>query len=294
MNEPVAGIPEAARKRLEELRRGRSFFTSDLSVPEFLVAREAGFKPLTQVMGSCFYNVGWQWMPGSSWQSSWQKLYAEGQTFELETQTEAWNEARRLALGRLAAEARLAGADAVVGVRIARGNYDWAAGLLEFVATGTAMRSERYDLGDEPVLSNLSGQEFAALYTHGYWPVGIVAATTVCYVMTTWQTASATSNPIFGGTSWQNQELEEFTTGVYDARARVVGALVQQRHELGAEGIIGVRYDHHIHEREADRYGKRRDLIVTVHVLGTGIAEIPLPEGSPPIYIALPLNQETR
>jgi uncharacterized protein YbjQ (UPF0145 family) len=288
VTEPVAGIPEAARKRLDELRLGgRSFFTSDLSVPEFLVAREAGFKPLTQVMGSCFYNVGWQWMPGSNWQ-----MYPEGQTVELETQTEAWNEARRLALERLAEEARLAGADAVVGVRIERGNYDWAAGLLEFVATGTAMRSERYDLGDEPVLSNLTGQEFAALYRHGYWPAGIVAATTVCYVLTTWQTTAATSNPMFGGTGWQNQELQEFTAGVYEARGRVVAALVQQRHALGAEGIIGVRYEQQIQEREADRYGKRRDLIVTVHVLGTAIAEIRLPEEPPPIFISLPLNQE--
>ena len=41
------------------------------------------------------------------------------------------------------------------------------------------MRSERFDLGDEPVLSNLSGQEFAALFEHGCWPVGLVAGTTV-------------------------------------------------------------------------------------------------------------------
>jgi uncharacterized protein YbjQ (UPF0145 family) len=291
MSESVAGIPDAARRRLAELRQGgSSFFTSDLSVPEFLLTREAGFRPLTQVMGSCFYNIGWQWMPGSGWQSTWQ-TYPEGTTFELDTQTEAWNEARRLALARLAEEAKLAGADAVVGVRIERGEYGWASGLLEFVATGTAVRSERYDLGDEPVLSNLSGQEFAALYAHGYWPVGIAAATTVCYVMTSWQTTSALSSPILGGSGWRNQELEEYTAGLYDARARVAASLVHQRHELGADGIIGVRYDQHVHEHEADRYNtKRRDLIVTVHVLGTAIVEIRRDDEPPPVYFAQPLT----
>ena len=44
--------------------------------------------------------------------------------------------------------------------------------LIEFIAVGTAVISDRYDLGDEPVLSNLSGQDFAKLYAAGYWPVG--------------------------------------------------------------------------------------------------------------------------
>ena len=71
------------------------------------------------------------------------------------------------ALAALAQEAHLAGADAVVGVRLERGAYDWGRGLIEFIAVGTAVASERYDLGEEPVLSNLSGQEFAKLYANG-------------------------------------------------------------------------------------------------------------------------------
>src|SRR6059036_587359 len=182
------GIPASARARLDDLRsRGGAFFTSDLSANEFLLVRRAGFRTLSQVMGSCFYNVGWQWMPGSSGYGSWGFSYDQGQTVELETQTNAWNEARLLAVARLAEEAKRVGADAVVGVRLRRGAFDWAGGLLEFVAVGTAVRSERYDLGNEPALSNLSGQQFAALFEHGFWPVGLVAATTVGYVMTGWR-----------------------------------------------------------------------------------------------------------
>jgi len=34
-------------------------FSSALSVAEAFVVREAGFTPIAQVMGSCFYQVGW-------------------------------------------------------------------------------------------------------------------------------------------------------------------------------------------------------------------------------------------
>jgi hypothetical protein len=137
LTEPVPGIPQAARERLAEVRQsGGSFFTSDLTTNEFLLVRQAGFRPLTQVMGSCFYHVGWQGMPylpgyqagiGSGASATWNlgsRMWQQGQTFELETTSEAWNEARRLALERLAEEAQLAGADAVVGVRLQRGAYD--------------------------------------------------------------------------------------------------------------------------------------------------------------------------
>ena len=37
-----------------------SLFTSDLSVNEFLLVREAGFRPLGLVLGSSIYHVGFQ------------------------------------------------------------------------------------------------------------------------------------------------------------------------------------------------------------------------------------------
>ena len=52
--DPTAlGIPEDAMRRLAEMRPGQStsLFTSDLSVNEFLLVREAGFRPLGLVLG---------------------------------------------------------------------------------------------------------------------------------------------------------------------------------------------------------------------------------------------------
>ena len=57
-------LPEAARERLAKMRgtgAQEKLFTSDLSVNEFLLVREAGFAPLGLVMGSSVYHMGFQW-----------------------------------------------------------------------------------------------------------------------------------------------------------------------------------------------------------------------------------------
>jgi uncharacterized protein YbjQ (UPF0145 family) len=216
--------------------------------------------------------------------------YGQGDTWELETETEAWNEARRLALGRLSEEAKLAGADAVVGVQLERGAYDWSRDVLEFVATGTAVRSERFELGETPVLSNLSGQEFAALFLHGWWPAGLVAGTTVTYIVAGWRQQQAQF--ALGGSRFQNQEFEDFTRGVYAARNQAMLRASRQAHELGGHGLLGVQIEHSQREHEVDMGGgaKRTDLIFTFHVLATAVNQLAQGEEEPPVYVAVPLN----
>ena len=263
-------------------------FSSDLSVAEAFVVREAGFTPIAQVMGSCFYQVGWQSMPWG--QLGWTSSLSTGETSELETQTAAWNDARRLAVSRLRDEAVAAGADAVVGMRLRRGGYDWAAGLVEFVAIGTAVRSERYELEGAPVLSHLSGQDFAKLVRHGFWPVGLVAGSTVVYVVAGYG-QQARSSGLFSGR--QNQELPDYTGGIYDARALAMERVTHEAHRLHAHGVVGVSIDRRQHARDRDSGGMTyRDLIIELHVLGTAIVEVR--HDAPPAtrYMALPLDRE--
>jgi uncharacterized protein YbjQ (UPF0145 family) len=288
------GLPAAARERLAKLgSQGGALYTSDLSTNEFLLVRQAGFRPVSQVMGSSYYSIGWQGLPGTGWMSgglgsgpSWTP--SAGQLFELQVETEAWREARRLAIGRLAQEAKLAGADAVVGVRLSRGTHEWSHGMIEFLAVGTAVRSERYDLGDEPVLTNLSGQEFAKLLAGGYWPVGLVADTTVIYVMTGWNQKMGTS--MFA----PNQELRDFTEGIQHARRLAVDRAGREAHQLRAAGMVGVTLEvsQREHERKDANDNDFKDMIVTVHALGTAIVELGGGE-EPPIYIALQTNGES-
>src|SRR3954452_20920035 len=143
-------LPPKAQRRLAELRSSGddAFFTSTLSVPEFLLAREDGFRPITQVMGSSVYHVGWQY------QRTWARWGGEAYFQELTNVAFCWNEARRLAFMRLEQEAIQAGAHAVVSVKIVSGRWDWASDAIEFVATGTAVRAEGEPAPPRPVITD--------------------------------------------------------------------------------------------------------------------------------------------
>ena len=238
-------------------------FASDLSVQEYALLHSLDIVPVTLVMGSSIYQVGWQ---GNFYMVP----------TEIQSLSHAYNESRRLALNRLLEETTLVGADAVVGVRIEQGSHDFAAGSVEFVAVGTAVRlppALRNPKG--PVLTDLEGQEFWQLCAAGIRPVGIAAHTSVHYVPATWQTARAMGGGMFGG-SWYNQELGDFTQGVYDAREKAMTYVTQQAAALGADGIIGVRLDEHASGRRVSRGGMEcDDMIITFHVIGTAVREDP-------------------
>jgi uncharacterized protein YbjQ (UPF0145 family) len=265
---------------------GGAPFSSALGAREAFAVREAGMVPLKQVLGVSYYKFGWQQM----WTG---RRHGGPETFELESQTAAWNDARRLAVDRLRDEARAVGADAVVGVRIQRRHRDWDVDLVEFMATGTAVRTTavRVDLREAPLLCTLSGQDVAKLIAHGFWPVGIVGGSTVAYAQCTYAQAQRTSG-LFSG--MRNQELSDFSHGMYEARALAMGRLERAAHELHAHGVVGLQLDRSQREREVDGGAGTRyaDLIITLHVLGTAIIEAQQqPDAPPPKYITLPLNR---
>jgi uncharacterized protein YbjQ (UPF0145 family) len=261
----AGGLPVAAEDRLRQLAsiNGQpGLFSSDLSVQEFALLAGFGVQPLTQVMGSSIYNVGWQ------------TVYYNVPT-EVSVLSGAYNECRRLALGRLLEEAQLAAADAVVGVKIEEGSHDWAARAIEFIAVGTAVRLAEHMRHPDggTVLTDLTGQQFVQLCKVGVRPIGIAAHTSVHYVPASWQTQQATSGG-WGGSGWANQELVDFTRGVYAAREKAVGAATNQARALGADGLVGVQISEHARTHAVKRgMYDCEDLEVTFHVMGTAIRE---------------------
>jgi uncharacterized protein YbjQ (UPF0145 family) len=261
----AGGLPLRAQQRLAEMSGGR-LFTSDLSVSEFALVHSIGLRPLAQVMGSSIYHVGWQQSPGR-----WGGWQPGGISQELTTLSEAWNAARERAFGRLQQEAKALGAHAVVGVELTTGRHDWAAGAIEYMAVGTAVRIEGVAAVDQPTLTDLSAQDYWKLRQAGYEPLGVVGASSVYYIVSGWQ-QSRIQQGMFS--SWANQELRDFTQGVYDVRETTLGRVSAEARRLGASGMVGVSIVHSVEEREVDIGGTRRtDLIVTMHVLGTSIAE---------------------
>jgi uncharacterized protein YbjQ (UPF0145 family) len=262
----AGGLPLGAQERLKEIAAGggAGVFSSDLSVQEYSLLTGLGVKPVTQVMGSSIYRVGWQ-------------PIVYNVPTEVTVLSGAFNECRRLALGRLAQEAQLAAADAVVGVRVERGSHDWAAGAIEFIAVGTAVRlpaAMRHPAG-ETVLTDLSGQQFVQLCRAGVRPVGIAGHTSVRYVPATWATQQALGGGL-GGSSWLNQELGDFTQGVYEARELAVAAVVAQAARLGGDGLVGMQISQRARTYRVNRgMFEAEDLEVTFDVMGTVICEDP-------------------
>lgn len=262
----AGGIPETAERRLRELRaQGAACFTSDLSVAGFALCHGLGLKPLSQVMGSSIYQVGYQG-------ASWPMMMGGSFLSELNVLSEAWNEVRRRALNRLELEAREAGADAVVGVQLRTAAHDWAEGAIEYSVLGTAVSraGRRPGQGDGPVLTELSVADYAKLLDAGVEPLGIVAWTSVFFAAyeSNWLLEPNRMNPV------QNFELTEFTQGVYSAREHVMERLGYQAQELGASGIVGVRVAHTVRRQQVGSANRSRGgAVITFDAIGTAVRE---------------------
>src|SRR6201987_4776925 len=160
------GGPQDAMRRLAELQPGRpgSIFTSDLSVNEFLLVREAGFRPLGLVLGSSIYHVGLQ-------------IGRWGRNQELDVLSQAMYHARELAMSRMEAEADALKADGIVGVRLDVELKEFGSDIAEFIAVGTAVKAAPGAGGggvanwrnnkNQPFTSDLSGQDFWTLIRPG-------------------------------------------------------------------------------------------------------------------------------
>jgi len=258
------GIPFAAEQRLQALAGGATGFTSGLSVADFALTQLEAIRPIGQVMGTSVYKVGWQNYP---WSSGWG---SDARLIELEQLTHAWNDARARALARLAQEAEHAGCHAVLDVTFESRRHDFLTDEIEIVVNGTAVHLPEGGTAERPILTDLSMPDYVLLRRAGYAPVGVVASTSVFYIVPSRQTRRLTSG-------WQrmqpNQELPDFTQGIYEARESALARASDQATALGAGGLVGMTVDHHVAIREVEQNNvTREDLIVTFHVLGTAIA----------------------
>jgi uncharacterized protein YbjQ (UPF0145 family) len=232
-------VPQDALARLAELKPGQpgAIFTSDLSVNEFLLVREAGFRPLGLVLGSSIYHVGLQF-------GRW------GKNQELDVLSQAMYHARELAMGRMEAEADALGADGIVGVRLDVELKEFGADIAEFIAVGTAVKAEEGAGGggvanwrnnkNQPFTSDLSGQDFWTLIRAGYAPLGMVMGTCVYHI------AHQRLGGVLGNIG-KNVEIEQFTQALYDARELAMSRMQAEAEAYHAEGIVGVQLRQHSH-----------------------------------------------
>ena len=228
--QPAGGAqwePTAASARLAGTAGAApgAVFTSDLSVSEYVLLNEAGFEPLGFVVGSSIYHIGIQ-------VGRW------NQNQELTVLTQAMYSARELAMSRMQAEAEQLGADGVVGVNLRAQSYVWGQGVLEFVATGTAVRALSGEGGHRApdgraFSSDLSAQDFYRLLASGSVPVAFVLGTCVFHIAHQSVMQSLRQAGV-------NQEMVVFTQGIYEARELALGRMQAEATNAAANGIVGV------------------------------------------------------
>ncbi len=223
-------LPQDARRRLTTMASEGPdrLFTSDLSVNEFLLVREAGFRPAGLVLGTSVYHVGIQ-------VGRWSK------NMELARLTEAMYHARDLAMTRMEAEADVLGADGIVGVRLEIEFKEFGGDIAEFIAVGTAVVADDQPPSGTwrnarglPFTSDLSGQDFWTLIQAGYAPLGMVMGTCVYHIAHRGVLATM-------ATAGSNVEIEQYTEALYDARELAMSRMQAEAEALQAEGIVGVQ-----------------------------------------------------
>ena len=274
-------LPQHARERLAEMRQ-HHFFTSDLSVNEFLLVKEAGFDPLGLVMGSSIYQIA----------PTIPRLPPEQPGCELTAMTHALYHARELAMNRMEEEADELGADGIVGVRLHVRMHAFAPDIMEFIAIGTAIRHEHGEhyknAKGMPFTSDLSGQDFVMLLRAGYRPVTLALGN--CTYEINPQALQRYAM------TWSNVEMTEYTQAYMEARETAMERMVHDLfhdHPAGTAdapvGIVGMRVE------EMARVG----YFQTVEYTAIGTAIAPLEEsdprrdktGLPAPFIVVPLDR---
>lgn len=285
----LPGLPAVAVQRL---RRASSsgVRTSLLSVPDDVAGRSAGLTPVGEVMGCLVQQIGWRGFGGCGY-------YASG-PFGTSTVTtssrsrwvgyrpyvDALYRGYGAALDRLLAEARVLGADGVVGVRLSADEVGLE--TREFLALGTAVRGGNPGgrPGSGPFVTDLRGGQTAALMHAGWRPVRVVLGISVAVRHDDYVTQQQARR--FAGPTEVSGYTELVQHVRSDARARFADAVAR----VGADGAVVSHM--HLDVREQTPSEGHADHVAEARVVGTAIARAGLsPQAAPPALTVLPLRR---
>lgn len=145
-------VPIATRWRLESARAGWAPWTATLTPSELLIARSHGLRPIACVSATCWLHYGWSWAEGHS---------------------QGWHSA----LDRLREEAKAAGANAVLDVKMRTVPFRLGDSM-DFTLVGTAARVEGLLPSTDPVVATVPALEFVKLLEADVVPTGIAVGAT--------------------------------------------------------------------------------------------------------------------
>jgi uncharacterized protein YbjQ (UPF0145 family) len=203
-------------------------FTTSSDGQELSCQMDAGYQPVSFVMGNVAYSIG----VGRGITGAFRQL-ARG---EVKEYSDLFSHTRNLALQRIVGEAQSVGANAVVGITTNILPFGGTA-VQEMLMVGTASRHDNRDPVVEAVgvvTSDLTAEEMWSLAKIGYVPIKLVMGTSVYSLGFVGGITSAFKNLVKG-------EISELTQLIYGAREESLAKVQQQATAVGADDVIGIK-----------------------------------------------------
>ncbi|MFI5757659.1 heavy metal-binding domain-containing protein [Streptomyces sp. NPDC051569] len=292
------GLPPAAEQRIAEARRSGTW-SSALSTGEFTAIRSVGFEPVGQAMGSAVYHVG---RSGQYW-GYYDCLYLgagfplsgapgpvalSGEGAPAGALVQVFDDARRTALHRLAAECTALGGDGVVAAELTMAPFPSQPNCLEFKVIGTAVRARGDVRSPHPFTCHLDGQGFAKLVSGGWVPVELLVGMSIGVRHDDFGTRSQ-------ALSWNNTEVGAWSELVGDVRADARRQLELQGLRRGGDGVILADGNLRVWREacmRASRFGAEgEDHVAESTMVGTTIARFEAGARRPPTLAVMPLGR---
>ncbi len=200
-------------------------FSTSADAQELYCQLDAGFHPVKFVFGNVAYSIGIGGGIGGALRG-----LARGEVPQF---TEIFNTTRHLALERIKAEARAAGANSVVGIETSIVPFQ---GMQEMVMIGTASRHPALPAQHDrdPVTSDLTNEEMWNIIRMGYMPLKLVLGVSVYSLGLVGGIASIFKGLVRG-------EIPELTSLIYEAREKAIDKIKAEAAALGADDVVGVQ-----------------------------------------------------
>lgn len=219
-------LPASTRTRLERARAGTLPWIATLTPSELCIVRSHGMRPIAAVSATCWLHYGWSWTEG----------HAQG-----------WE----TALQRLREEARAAGANAVLDVKMRTVPVD-IADSMDFTLVGTAVRVEGLPPSPDPVVATVPALEFVQLLEADVVPTGIAIGAHYEW-MSDWR-GDATRRGV-----WMNIEATQLSRLWERVRQRAHADLQRSAHGRG-NGVLAHLNFSQMFEREGGERQPRQYL----------------------------------
>jgi Putative heavy-metal-binding len=210
-------VPTATLERLQGAASGTKPWMATLTPAELLITRSHGIRPIAAVAATCWLHYGFSWTQG----------HAQG-----------WE----AALARLAQEAKAAGANAVLDVKM-RTIPVQVEESMDFSLVGTAVKIDGLPPSADPVIATVPALEFVKLLEADVVPTGIAIGAHYQWV-TDWRGGA---NPFWMG----NIESAQLSSLWESVRQRAHAQLRESARPRG-NGVLAHLNFSQMFERERD------------------------------------------